>query len=348
MDQMTTQTAAPAPAETASSQPTENVDAYLDKVFGSSSGSTQPTTAPVVSTPVSPQPTAPAHAAPAIGNPMVAPVAPVQTVNGQPAAAPPENPLPAGVRQRLSELNQRAQQAEAERQHMVQQMAEMRGYMLAQQQQAQGQQQQQVPDHISDPQGYAAWVRDQTLAEVRHMTQQQQQQAAQEAAKREAAISRQTSLSISKSSEALAFQGLVGSGMPPDQAKKLISEATHAAVNSGLGNQFMATGDPVNESIRWYRTQQLAKQIPNGDLNSYVEAEVQRRMSQPQALNQQAAQYASQQRQAYPASPQPLSALPTGGSQAETIPADPNDSLRMMFDRQRREKIERAMSMRGR
>lgn len=220
----------------------------------------------------------------------------------------------------------------------------MRGFLLAQQQQQQVQRQQDVPDHITNPQGYAAWVRDQVVSEARSVVAQER-----EALQREL---------VPQLQQVSAQNARAGWDTDRMQAVQKYGAETVAAVeaelraNPELGNAYSfdqngrPARNPFTRAIADRQMHKLQQAIPNGDLQAYEQQIIQRYLQNPQALNQAATQYASQQRQAYPVSPQPLASLPTGGSQAETIPADPNDSLRMMFARQRQERVQRATAMR--
>lgn len=345
MDQTTTQpVAAPALAAAAPSQPTESVDAYLDTIFKSSSSDVaQPTTAPVVPTQVSSQPLAPAQTAP-LTAPVTAPFAPAPMVNGQPVAAPPENPLPAGVRQRLSELSARAHQAETERQQLAQQNAEMRGYFAALQQQGQQVQRPQEPDIITQPKEYAAWVRDQALSEARAMVAQERQAIEQQLLPQVQQATVQAAKAAWQTDRMRAVEAYGAEAVSAIEAEMQANPRMGDAYSYDQSGRPVA--NPYTRAIGDRQMRQLQQAIPNGDLKAYEQQVIQRYLQNPAALNQVASQQALQQRQAYPASPQPLASLPTGGSQLETMPADPNDSLRQMFARQRQERMQRTMGVR--
>jgi hypothetical protein len=135
-------------------------------------------------------------------------------------------------------------------------LAKAEGYILAlsqQQQQAQPQQQAQVPDHITDPNGWAAYVQNQARAEAAAIAREQQAQFQRVI---ETQAQQQRMIAV-KSSEANA-RAIYGT-----QAQDLIAKATHAAVDAGLKDQFMNTADPVGEAIRWYQGAQVSRQYGN-------------------------------------------------------------------------------------
>ena len=335
MDDFATQPAvapAPAPAPAvapAPSQPSVSAEAYVDSIFGNSEPSN---TAPVVTTPVSPQPAPQTFAAP-ITAPVVDHATFAQQVNGQPAAAPPENPLPIGVRQRLAELSDRARQAEASAAQERERAAKLEGYLIAQEragaQAAAQQQPPQVPDHIQDPQGYASWVRDQAVREAQAVAAHERQQFQQQVGAQIKSVAR-----IGWEADRARAVATYG-----EETVRVVAQ--QLASNKQLGDHYsydangMPRADAFSRAVADYRATQLRQAIPNGDLRAYEQQVIQRYMNQnPQALDQHAAAYAAQQRQMLPAAPQPLASAPTGGSQIPQIPADPRDSLRQMFARQ--------------
>jgi hypothetical protein len=349
MDNFVTQPAAPAPVSVAPapapSQPADSdtqVNAYLDQIFkGSSTGS-----APVARTepaPVSPQQFAQPQSGPA-PLPVAAPgPAAVQSVNGQPQATH-ENPLPAGVRQRIAELTESRRQSDAALSQERAERARIEGYLLAQQQQARAQQQAPAaPDMIADPNGYAQWVEDRATSRAQALFAEQRREMEQVIGTRLQEVTHQ--------SANLAWQADRQRAVTQYGADAVAAVESEMQSNPQLGKHYSydQSGRPnpyaYTQAVAAFRTQQFQQEIPNGDLAAYKQRVIQEYLSgSPAALNQAATQYAQTQRQGLPAFPQSLSSLPIGGSQPETIPSDPNDSLRQMFARQRQERIHRSSS----
>ena len=170
------------------------------------------------------------------------PQSPTEPVQPVAAAKPNVDMIPvARFQQALSQRNAEADRARS----LEQQNAELIGYlraMHAQQQQAQqpAEAQQPVPDHIADPIGYANYVQAQAEARANALLERQSLQMRQQMQE----LQQQGQMATMRASEAQA-RATYG-----QDAQRLISDATHAAVAAGLRDQFMASPDPVGNAIR--------------------------------------------------------------------------------------------------
>jgi hypothetical protein len=255
-----------------------------------------------------------------------------QPVTPQPAAEvqPSENPLPAGVRQRLAELNERARQAEA-------QAAEMRGYLIAQQQQQAAQQQAQrqqqpAPDLVSSPEAWADHTQNRIMQEAQALIQRERQAMEQQLGTQMKQITEVTAKTAWQSDRQRAV------AMYGEESVRAVE--TELKANKELGDRYsfarpgVPATDPYTRAVADYRNRQLTRAIPNGDLKAYEQQVIQRYLAgNPQAMQAAAAaQYAATQQAVV--APQSLAALP-GNNTFNTLILDPMEDLRQM-DRARK------------
>jgi hypothetical protein len=172
---------------------------------------------------------------------------------------------------------------------------------------------------IQDPNGYASFV--QAQAEARATAIANEQMGRMEAQlKQQAETTRQM---MNKASEAQARQAY-GADAP-----KLIHEATTAAVNAGLKDQFMNSHDPVGNAIRWYQSQVTAQRYGTdpSTVRQRVSAEL---MNDPQFRAQLMAQ-ARPQPAVIPPPPGSISRYGTAASPGSTLHQNGGAAVAAMF-----------------
>lgn len=183
----------------------------------------------------------------------------------------------------------------------------------------------QPPDMYTDPVGYAEWMQTQIETAARN-AMRQEAQAVQAQASR----------------EKLATSDMRARMVYGDQADALIADATHAAVQAGLRDRFMATSDPVGNAIRWHQ-QQVAAQRYGSDPATVRTRVAQELMNDPTFMQQMAAKLGvpvapqAANPQVPPGVPPPsLSAAPRHG---QVMPAAPmqatQTALESMFSSRR-------------